>query len=766
VVRTLAYGRLNAHHALVHGNGSARFQFGPVTLIPDERLVLKDGRVVSFTPKAFDLLAVLAANPGRLLTKEHLMQAVWPDTIVEESNLAYHVFAIRKALGEGADAERYIETVPKSGYRFVAPVVRVESDGRALSGPPAAPTATVPETDAADLSSAGATDRRSAAEDATTSSSWASSRRSWTGPGAGLALAALIILGLGLRRDHPGPTESVRFQEAVTGRLAETGMFSVSPDGRQLVFAAEGADGILQLWARNISTIQPVALPGTEVFTIIPPVVWSPDSRFVGFDPGGVLKKVSLDGGATQTVCELPATAVGGSWNAQGDILLGNAFGGLVRCPASGGRSAVVTAANVADGERHLFPSFLSDGRRFLYLRTVRSNPEASGIYAGALGGEPAPPNSRLITTGFGAVFVAAADSGPGVIVFARDRALFAQRFDESQLQVIGEPIRLADGIGSYLDGAFFAVSPTTLVYRDAEPDSQLTWFDRQGREVQRIGRPARFSSLALSPGGDRAVVATAAPQGTPNQDLWLFDLARTAIPRRITFGSALEFWPVWSSNDRFVFGSSGGQSGIYEQTVAGEPRLLLKTAGPENPTSMSADGRILLYTTITQSATRGDVWVRAGEGAAATPQPFLHGEKDQWQAQLSPDSRWVAYVSNETGPNDVFVAEVRSDPATKSVTAGEKVRISEGGGFSPRWRRDGRELFYLTADGSVMSVAIETTPHFRPGAVQRLFKIAGVIPEWGVTHDGSRFLFAVPLSPPPPFNFVRDWQAALRRQR
>ena len=718
------------------GNGSAsRIRFGTVTLIPDERLVLRDGQPIPFTPKAFDLLVVLAANPGRLLTKEHLMQAVWPDTTVEESNLAYHVFAIRKALGESADGDQYIQTVPKRGYRFVAPL-RVDAD--ALAAEPAQ-GAEFPGRRRTGLT-----------------------LRVWVALAGAIGLAALMAraLGPGVFGADPVATTSLHFQEPVTGRLAETGMFSVSPDGRRLVFAAEGADGVLRLWSRTMNTLEPVPLPGTEVFAIIPPVVWSPDSRFVAFDPGYVLKKASVDGGAPQTLCEMPGTAVGGTWNAAGDILLGNALGGLFRCPASGGAATAVTTADLSKGERHIFPSFLSDGRRFLYLRVSRTNPETSGIYAGELGVEPRRPGDRLITTGFGAAFVPAAGPGPGTIVFARDRALFAQRFDEQRLALIGDPVRLADGIGAYLDGAFFSVSPRTLVYRAPESDSRLTWFDRQGNELARIGTPAQFSGLALSPNGDRALVTTLAPQGTMSADLWLFDLMRTSVPSRLTSGPALEFWPVWSANERFVFGSAGGSHGVYEQSVSGERRLLFQTDGPEIPTSTSRDGRVVLFTTITTPATGADIWAHTAGNAA--PTPFLQRENNQSEGQLSPDDRWVAYVSSEAGTRDVFVAEYRLNPTTNAVTAGESIRISEGGGFSPRWRRDGRELFYLTGDGSVMAIDVGAKSEFRPGTAKRLFKVPGAIADWGVTHDGDRFLFAVPVTQPPPFHVVRDWQATL----
>ncbi len=415
-----------------------------------------------------------------------------------------------------------------------------------------------------------------------------------------------------------------------------------------------------------------------------------------------------------------------------------------------------------SEQERHLFPSFLSDGRHFIYLRISRTKPETSGIYTSELGSGSAPIGNRLITTGFGAVFVAGADSELGFIVFARDGSLLAQRFDERRLELIGDPIRVADRVGSYLDWAFFSVSSKTLVYRAPDPDFQLTWFNREGHELGRVGAPARFTELTLSPEGDRALVAMHAPQGTTDQDLWLFDLSRSSFQRRVTFEPTLESSPVWSTNDRFVFGSTGGPSGVYQQTVDGQPQLLFTTGRPEMPTSITPDEGILLFTTPGEAPMGSDVWVRTGKGASAIVRPFLQGEKDESDAQFSPDGRWVAYVSNEGGPNEVFVTEFRFDPRAGTVSPVESIRISESGGIAPRWHRDGRELFYLTPDGSVMAVDVETKREFRPSQAKRLFTVTGVIPEWGVTQDGARFLFAVPVTPPPPFNIVQDWQAAL----
>jgi hypothetical protein len=299
---------------------------------------------------------------------------------------------------------------------------------------------------------------------------------------------------------------------------------------------------------RVLSALAPYPLAGSDVFTIAPPVIWSADSRFFAFTGVRGLRRISLSDGTPQTICEtnVPIPAVGGDWHRNGSFFWGTRLAVFPGVPRRAGSATLVTHPEGSSQESHLMPSFLSDGRRFIYLRIVRSKPEGSGIYVGDLGSESTGPGKRLIATGFPAQYVPAADDGSGFIVFAQDGALYAQRFDEAQLTLTGEPRRLADRIGSYLDWASFAVSPTILVYRAPEPPFQLTWFDRQGRDVGHIGAPEHVAGLALSPDGGHAIVAKHAPQSVVDQDLWLYDLSRRANPTLQTYvakGRGIRGW-------------------------------------------------------------------------------------------------------------------------------------------------------------------------------------------------------------------------------
>jgi len=748
-------------------------QFGAVTLNPGERLVFKDGRPVSLTPKAFDLLCVLAAHPGRLLTKDELIQAVWPDATVEESNLAYNVFAIRKALGESADGERYIATVPKRGYRFVAAVTELTVDAQPISA--------ADESDLQSQANTGYRSERSSSDvnngvgSAGVAASNGSSGRSLVLIAAGVVvgIAGAVIFGRSLAVPTHRP-EPLQFQEPAWSSAGLTGVTGswppvrspmfISPDGRHLASSIAGADGVMRIWVRSMTSASPKPLIGTETLHPVP-LFWSPDSTAIAFDATGegALRAVRVSGGAPERLCDFSEAAVGGSWNRDGVVIVGTPASGIMQCRAEDGTPTAVTRANAADREMHLAPSFLSDGRHFIYLRISRTRPDLSGIYLTALDSQQPDGGRRLFTAGFAATYVGNVDGRMGLIVFGRDGGLFAQRLDERRLELSGEPMQVIPRIDSFLDYAFFAVSESTLVYKVPEPPDQLTWFDREGREIGRVGAPEHVVGLALSPTGDRALAAIHAPQNTADQDLWLHDLTPGAKPRRMTTAPTLEFFPVWANNARFLYASGGGETGIYEHGVGRDRQLVFDSGSWDVPTSVSVEAGITLFTTFRDPTLRNDVWVRSAKGPTRDGAPLISRQFDQGQAQLSPDQRWVAYVSNETGTNEVYVAPFRFDSATGGVKVEDGVPLSSGGGFAPRWRADGQELFYLTIDGSVMAVERPTGSGSVSGPTTRLFGVSGVIPEWGVRNDGRQFLFAVPVGPLPPFTVVRNWQALLK---
>ena len=222
---------------------------------------------------------------------------------------------------------------------------------------------------------------------------------------------------------------------------------------------------------------------------------------------------------------------------------------------------------------------------------------------------------------------------------------------------------------------------------------------------------------------------------------------------------------PLWIDDDQFVFGLHGGSSGVYRQRVGGSPELLFKSGRPEFPSSSEFGGRVLVYTALGDGPSGADIWMRIDLGSSARTQALIARAGAQTQAQLSPDHRRIAYTSNEAGPNEVFVADIDVDLASGTATVGNSIRLSEGGGSAPRWRADGRELFFLTPDGTVMSLPFGATQPRVASAPARLFAVGRVIPEWGVTPDGSRFLFAVPVASEPPFTIVQGWRSAARHE-
>jgi Tol biopolymer transport system component len=534
----------------------------------------------------------------------------------------------------------------------------------------------------------------------------------------------------------------------------------LSPDGRKIVYPAAGVEGVPRLWLRNIDSLDAHVLQAGEGLAGTRPF-WSPDSRFVAFEAGGKLKKIDVTGGAPQTLCDLSGNVLGGSWNSEGVIIFGSNVGGVMRVSAGGGVAGLVTG-RVDTRFNHGFPSFLPDGRHFVY----HGGPASRSIYIGSLDAKPEEQSSEeLVASPAGPVYAPASNLAAGYLLFLRDDTLVAQPFDTRRRKLTGEPVTIAEHVGTFLTDAFFSASENgALLYGGGGGrQARLTWFDRQGKSLSSATAPFDVFSLALSPDAGRVAVATSGVQ-----NIWLFDFA-VGASTRFTFGQ--DAWPVWSpdgSRIAFVAGRAD-RPGLYQKasSSAGNQELLLPTPpGSSRLTDWSRDGRFLLYTSF-DPALKADMWVLAdplGKAADRKASPFLRTEFNEGQGRFSPDGRWIGYTSDESGKNEIFVRPFNSSSA-RSPQEG-KWMVSRGGGTEPRWRRDGKELFYLSPDGNVMALEVSTNAVFQPGVPKVLFRAPPGATIWDAAPDGQRFLFPVLVndSARAPFTLVLNWQAALKK--
>ena len=546
------------------------------------------------------------------------------------------------------------------------------------------------------------------------------------------------------------PPENANMTRIVTA-------MAISPDGRRLAFVAS-FEGREFLWVRPLDSLSAQALPGTEGVTGASPPFWSPDSRFIGFFAGGKLKKIEASGGPPQTLCDSSASR-GGTWNRDGVIIFGDTSGPLQRVSASGGEPVPVLALDESRLETsHRWPHFLPDGRHFLYF--VRSGQtESRGVYVGSL---DAKETKRLIPTAFNAAY-----APPGFLLFMRNETLMAQPFDAEKLELTGEPSPVAEHVAYNMGlgrGAFSVSENGVLAFRTGSGDrDQLLWFDRGGKQIGSLGAVGLYFSLWLSPDERQVAVERSDPQtGTP--DIWLFDLAR-GIPSRFTTDPAGDTSPLWSPDgSRIVFSSSReGVRNLYQKMASGggTEEVLLKSREEKVADDWSADGQLIVYQVLNPK-TKWDLWVLPMSGDRQ-PFPFLQTEFNEWQSQLSPDGKWIAYISDESGSPEVYVQ-------TFPISGG-RVRVSTGGGNQPKWRRDGRELFYIAADRKLMAVDVKPGATFEAGVPRPLFDtrvltLTDFRNHYVVTADGQRFLICSTdeVTSAPPISVVLNWSAGLKR--
>jgi Tol biopolymer transport system component len=604
-------------------------------------------------------------------------------------------------------------------------------------------------------------------------------RRAWVWPAAAGLFAVLAgAVSFVHFREQPPKPEVTRFAVPAPEKSIFIGTPpAISPDGRTLAFAASIPDGRTQIWLKPMNSLEARVLPGTD--GVGAPIFWSPDGRSLAYSGPRLsgLMRIELAGGPPQTL-ECPQVAFTsaplGDWSSAGTIVF-HVAEGLMQVPAGGGTCSLVTRVDPKRGElRHSAPSFLPDGRHFLYLRLGKEEHD-SGVYVGSLDSKPeAQSTSPILKGASSARYVAAPGSSHGYVMFLRGNTLMAQRFDAGAFSVVGDAVPIAERVsdGANADNGMFTASGNgTLIYHTGEigGNRQLTWYDRSGKSLGQVGGPGNYVSLSLSPDGKRAAIDRL-DNAQNNYDVWIHDLA-PGTTNRFTFDPAPDYSPVWSPDgSRIVWSAQrGGTYSLYRKAsdFSGEETALPqpKSTAPIYPDDWSRDGRFLLYTAV-GAAGDTDLWLLPLQGEAK-PVLFLGSRFNESQGRFSPDGRYVAYVSNESGKGEVYVRSITPDGKP-----GGQQMISQGGGQQPLWRRDAKELFYLWGS-KVMAVPVTTAPTFqRTGAPVALFTGpiyqggSGTLRRWDVTPDGQKFLMVTALTEvvSEPIMVVLNWTGLLRK--
>ncbi|HEV8337424.1 MAG TPA: protein kinase [Candidatus Polarisedimenticolia bacterium] len=576
------------------------------------------------------------------------------------------------------------------------------------------------------------------------------------------AILALVAVGLGAslwtRKAPPQravrssilPPEGAKFNFL---RRA-SGALSLSPDGRYLTFSVLSAEGNQSLWIRPLDSDTARPLPGTKGAEW---PFWSPDSRFIAFFADSKLKRIDLTGSPAVTIAEA-GDGRGGSWNRDGVIVFApTTEAGIHRVSSTGGTSTPVTRLDEEHGETtHRWPSFLPDGRHFLYLGASHQpgRNEVNSVYAAELGsGKP-----KLLLHVRSNVAYAS-----GYLLYERDRVLMAQRFDAASLALTGEPVPLAEGVDLAPEffRAIFAVSEAGLLALragGAEVNAQLKWYDREGREIGKVGEPGAYDGIVLSPDAKRAVVSLN-NRDSGRADLWMLDLLR-GVRTRFTFGTANEYGPVWSPDGtKVVYSVTAKADDLFvKPSAGGQEEPFFQNAEDKRPTCWSGDGRLIVFDTKDlKRDTRSDIAYVPVSGNKE-PKFYLKTEFNETAGQLSPDGRWMLYLSDESGKNELYAAAFPGP--------GGKWQVSSGGAIAGKWVRGGAEILYADYESGVMSVGVRASgASLDFDAPRLLFRMKATL-GGDITADGERLILAVgpEMEKEIPISILSHWPALLNR--
>lgn len=531
---------------------------------------------------------------------------------------------------------------------------------------------------------------------------------------------------------------------------------ALSADGKRMAMVAYSSQlNDYVLWIYEIGSPRTILLEGTQGAAF---PFWSPDGKYLGFFADGKLKAVETAGGRSQIVCDAP-NGRGGSWNQDGVIIFSpDALRGLARVSASGGTPVDLTNPDTSRFETsHRWPMFLPDGKHFLYMAAnFGGKREANAIFVGSLDSKE---KDFVVSTSANAAYVE-----PGYLVYFRDRTLVAQPFDTRHYALTGEPHALSDEVlyFSQVYRGVFGVSKDLLVAQTGRVAylSDLTWFDRNGKPLGKVGTPAWYYNVRISPDGGKVAVDQTDPDGK-NTDVYIHELKRDGVTR-LTFEPSLDQSAVWSPDGKKVVFSSNrsGHFAFYEKNADGsgsEEEEADQGLVLFNPWDWSRDGKYVLF------RKGNELGYLTWSGRVATM--LTPGNRTVRGAQFSPDERWFAYASNESGSMEIYVSTF---PDAKG-----KWQISTGGGQEPRWRRDGKELFYMSTDGKMMAVPIIEGSSFEAGTPTALFTTHRRQPvssqdiySYDVSPDGQRFLIVtnVDQGPAAPLSVLMNWSSELEK--
>jgi len=585
---------------------------------------------------------------------------------------------------------------------------------------------------------------------------WRQAKLAWAVAGA----FAIAFAGIGWAYQRlasaPAPAQLLRYQISPPEKASFGTIFTLSPDGRHLAFMVREQDGRTRLWVRDLDTLEsrPLAdvADATDAF-------WSPDNRVLGFGAGTKLERVEVSAGAPpQTICDVPAGGeIGAAWNQDGVIVFGSVLG-LMKVSAAGGTPSLLTKVDASRAEiAHAGPSFLPDGKHFLYLR---AGGPLGGTYVGSLDAKPEQQDSKRLLATY-AFYIPQSGPGPGHILFLQNGTVMAQTFDASRLEPGGDPVSIVqqttnvavsdNGILAYTGGA---VSPM-----------QLTWFDRQGKVLGTLGEPGVGPSWpAISPDGNAVVV----PRGQGVEaDLWLYNLARGTLSR-LTFDGKQNWEPVWSPDGSHIafLSTREGDWNIYQKPINGigqDEALDKNPPSIKGPRDWSRDGKYLIEGAVSDN--RFSIWVLplSPEQAGGDHKhfPYVQDQFNEVGPSLSPNGQWLAYASDETGRYEIYVQTFPK--------VGGKWPVSINGGTVPVWSRDGKELYFIGGDGKLMAVDVKGGPEgaFEPGAPKALFDphFGGTVRDrFDVSKDG-RFLIPAAIGQAGgPITVVVNWPTLLKK--